>query len=167
MTYRHSNAVRELEGELFDSGTQRFIMIELAHVAESKGLIRYGQNEIALVTLLSRVTIANEMKRLEAKGLIEKEKHGRYKVTVEPAGPVVKDNGHRTETDLLVRWLREKEADGAVFDAEFQEFDEEKQVVIPNDESLPDYVRQAINRDKLRWAFPDVGATVYAICFNY
>ena len=82
MSFRHSNVVREMETGRFDSATQRYIMIELAHMADSTGLLRHSQSEIAELTLLSRVTIANETKKLESKGFIVKEGYGLYKVNV-------------------------------------------------------------------------------------
>jgi len=82
MAYKHSNAIREMDTRHFDSSTQRFIMIELAHMADNSGIIRHSQIELATLTLLSRVTIANEMKKLEDKKLILKETYGKYKVNI-------------------------------------------------------------------------------------
>jgi len=74
-------------------------MIELAHMADNSGTVRHSQAVIATLTLLSRVTIANEMKKLEAKKLIVKEAYGKYKVNVlleklraPIANELVKDN---------------------------------------------------------------------------
>lgn len=82
MSYLHSNEVREMPGEKFDSATQRYLMIEIAHVANHQGIINQSQTDIATESLLSRVTVANEFKKLESKGLITREKHGQYKINI-------------------------------------------------------------------------------------
>jgi len=82
MTYRHSNAIREMEAGRFDSSTQRYIMIELAHMADNSGQLKESQIDIANRALLSRVTVVNEMKKLEEKKLIIKEGYGKYRVNI-------------------------------------------------------------------------------------
>jgi len=82
MTFMHSNKVREMDSGQFDTFTQRFLMIELAHIADKAGIIREGQKEIGDNCLMSARTVAREMVNLVGKRLLEKEKHGQYRVNI-------------------------------------------------------------------------------------
>ena len=82
MSYRHSNAARELEMGNFESAMQRYIFIETAHLVDYKGVFHQSQSDLASQLMVSRVTVSNEFKRLEARGLITKEKFGQYKINL-------------------------------------------------------------------------------------
>jgi len=82
MSFRHSNAVREIGIDRFDSHTQRYILIEAAHLSDSSGILRYSHNDLANAIGLSRITVAKEINLLEGKGLVIKEKHGQYKIDI-------------------------------------------------------------------------------------
>ena len=113
MSFKHSNAVREIEPEAFESAIERYVLIEAAHLADNAGNLHYSQTEIASTTLLSRVTIAKLFTSLEGKGLLKKEKHGQYKVNIftgkaakeEPAKPIATQEGNEEpETDEFEEW---------------------------------------------------------------
>jgi len=182
MSFKHSNAVREINTGEFDSSTQRFIMIELAHLADNAGLLRHSQAEIAALTILSRVTIANETKKLEEKGFIERKGYGQYRITVKPSAdalrkPEKQKEGEEAEPreydiNTLQGWLKDKQADGDIYVAEYQEFNETCQLRIYEGETLPEFVSEAIKQDRLRYCWPEESETgvksrVYAICFNF
>ena len=101
MSFRHSNAVREIAVEEFESHTQRYVMIETAHLSDNTGLLRYSQAELARVIGLSRITVAKEMKLLEGKGLLKKEKHGQYRVNILMPKEIAREQAQEEETDDL------------------------------------------------------------------
>lgn len=90
MTYRHYNLA--VDASLpFDSGTQRYIFLESCYRADSGGVVRYSQTELASLLMLSFRTVAREFGRLQELGLLEKEAHGRYKVVIPATKQPVKD----------------------------------------------------------------------------
>ncbi len=174
MSYRHFNAVVD-ELEMFEGPNQRYLYLECCYRADSKGRILVPQVTLAQITGLSLRTVAGTLKQLEEKKLIEKEAHGQYQVTIKP-GPdmlAVKLSARsvmqetEAQSNPLVEWLRDKEAASTVFPADYQEYNEEKQVLIYPDEKLPECVKQAIRNGQLKHAFPDKRGAIYAICFEY
>ena len=85
MSYLHSNAIREMDTGEFDGAIQRYIFIEAGHQADSRGILYRTTSELAESTMVSRTTISKEFARLEKKGLLTREKFGRYRVRL-PAG---------------------------------------------------------------------------------
>jgi len=62
----------------FKTATQRALFVELAYWADSKGIIRITQAELAEAMLVSQRTINREFQYLREKGLIKRLGHGRY-----------------------------------------------------------------------------------------
>ena len=103
--YNHYNAVKAKEGEIsFDTATQRFIYLELCYEADRTGVVRYSQPEIAHMMLLSTPTISNQLARLSEMGLLLHEKHGRYRVMINPVSNTQQrspaNNGDTNNKDL-------------------------------------------------------------------
>ena len=77
MSVKHLVGAHESEWR-FDSATQRHIYLEMAYVADRRGIVRQSAVELASVCLLSVPTVRRELARLTEIGAVAHIAHSRY-----------------------------------------------------------------------------------------
>ena len=77
MSYIHYNEMVD-DPTAFDTGTQRYIFLEMCYRSDNKGVLWMPQSHFAGALKLSTRTIAREFARLQEMRLVEKDGHGRY-----------------------------------------------------------------------------------------
>jgi len=77
MSYKHYNEMVD-DPTAFDTGTQRYIFLEMCYRSDNQGVLWMPQSHFAGALKLSARTIAREFARLQEMRLVEKDGHGRY-----------------------------------------------------------------------------------------
>lgn len=76
MAVKHFLALAD--SDRFESPQARYVALEAAFRADSRGVVRVSQAEMATVTRLGIATVKRQFRALEADGLLTKQGHGRY-----------------------------------------------------------------------------------------
>jgi len=133
MSYKHFNSVVD-EPLPFDNATQRYIFLEVCYRADSRGVVRVPQAQLASLTLCSPRTVAREFGRLLELGLLEKETFGRYRVITD-ASLISQKAPAKTQT--LKEWILEEFREKDFLDGEIAIKEEDE-------EGLPEVAKVAI-----------------------
>ena len=164
------------EAQMPLDGKDRSVYLELAYRCEFSGLLRLRQTDIAEIMHYSLKTVAKAFDTIEAKGLLQKVGHGRYKVlplkttelgaskdrpfskdaiALRPEAPQAKSTEPDWKTALkkkVAEWITEQDGvpkDGMVIGADFIE--------------EPEWVIEAVNNDILAFAGVADGMTYYKL----
>jgi len=130
MAYKHLIDFMDKELNL-DSGTERYVFIEVCYRSDKRGIIRMSQSELAEIMLLSPRTIAGIFSKMERKHLLNRIGHGRYQI--------ISPDEDKETVDLsrqVRQWISSKDCD-AFEDGYVNIFEHEIA-------ELPDFIKKAI-----------------------
>ena len=72
---------------VFDSPLQRYIFLEACYRSDKRNVVRLSQVEFAQITGCSLRTITIQFGKLQEQGLLKREGHGKYRLSLPTVAP--------------------------------------------------------------------------------